>query len=173
MINDGLMQMMKLKVLTGLIVVSTVATTSHAESKPLANKKDLVGCYERISFSPAVARQMNPIEYWHEPYQWFCFKKDGALSSLMLPYYQRQTSQSLARTFKRTPSNIRYDFLAKGMMQVQDINTQEMTYWQMTVLDENMTTSDGTLVPKNTVIMALINPKNDTIIYWRYLKKLK
>lgn len=168
--------MSRLKAVMRVVAVSivmSVTMTTHAEPKPVATKKDLVGCYERIYFSPEVAQQMNPIEYWSQPYQWFCFKKDGTLDSVMLPYYQRQTARSLERSFKRTPANAEYDVITKGMIQTKDIHTQELSYWQVTLLDKAMTTSDGTFIPKNTLLMALINPANDTIIYWRYLKKLK
>lgn len=154
-----------------MLALGLVSLTAHAELIPLKHKSQLTGCYERINFSPELAKQMNPVEYWAQPYQWFCFKKDGTLFHVMSSHYQKQT----ARTLKNTPdlSVLRYDLLGRGMIKIEGANAEQETYWQVLLLDKSTVASDGTTMPKNTLMMGMINPQRGTVVYWRYLKKLK
>lgn len=145
------------------------AITTHAEPIPLMNKKQLTGCYERINFSAEFAKQMNPTEYWLQPYQWFCFKRDGKFFNVMSSHYQRHTVRSLGDL---DLSQSRYDFLSKGMIKIEGEDMMDDSYWQISSLRQNITMADGTILPKNTLVMGLVDPRRGTVVYWRYLKKL-
>lgn len=150
-----------------------VATTAHAEPKSVAHQKELVGCYERINFSPAFAKQVNLTEYWTQPYQWFCFEQDGTFSSAMSTQYEQKTTKSLQQTFSVLPKVFRHEIVKEGIVKTADDKGLEVLYWQATLMDKDITTPDGTLVPKGALVMGLINPQTGDIMYWRYLKKLK
>ncbi|MDO4895778.1 MAG: hypothetical protein Q3971_00330 [Moraxella sp.] len=156
-----------------IIAMMSMATVAYAEPKPVTDKNELVGCYERINFSPTFAKQMNPQEYWVQPYQWFCFDQDGTFSSAMSTQYDQKTTQSLQRTFKVLPKTFRYEFIQKGIVKTADDKGLETLYWQTTFLDKDITAPDGTLVSKGVLIMGLIHPETGEMMYWRYLKKLK
>lgn len=150
-----------------------VATTAHAEPKSLTKKSELVGCYERINFSPEFAKQVNPTEYWTQPYQWFCFEQDGTFSSVMSTQYEQKTTQSLRHTFSVLPKVFHYEIVKEGIVKTADDKGLEVLYWQTTLMDKNITTPDGTIVPKGALVMGVINPQTGELMYWRYLKKLK
>ena len=69
----------------------------------------------------------------------------------------------------------RYDYVTSGVIKTETVPGQpvQKLYWQVTFMDKNITTPDGTLVGKNTVVMGLIDPETDKVVYWRYLNKLK
>lgn len=160
---------------TGLCGLAMLATTVQAEPKPISNKKELVGCYERINFSPEFTKMMNPVEYWDQPYQWFCFEADGKFTSMMSTHHSKTTAKDLRKTLNTLPPVFKYDYVTKGVIKTEALpgNPPQNLYWQVTFLDKDITIPDGTFVPKNTVVMGLINPETDKVIYWRYLNKLK
>ena len=167
---------MKFKSLFGLALSGfLMTTTAHADPKPVSSAKELVGCYERINFSPEFTKLMNPKEYWPEPYQWFCFDSDGKFSSMMSTQHSEQTAAQLRQTLNRLPQVFRYDYVTSGVINTETVPGQpvQKLYWQVTFMDKNITTPDGTLVGKNTVVMGLIDPETDKVVYWRYLNKLK
>lgn len=156
-----------------MLALGLASLTAHAEPIPLKHKSQLTGCYERINFSPELTKQMNPTEYWAQPYQWFCFKKDGTFFQVMSLHYQRYTERNLWRLLKMPMPTHRYDFLSRGVVKIEGANVEQETYWQVSLLDKNTVASDGTIMPKNTLMMGMVNPQRGTVVYWRYLKKLK
>lgn len=150
-----------------------VSTAVYAEPKPLTNKKELVGCYERINFSAELSKLMNEIGYIESPYEWFCFDKNSKFSSMGSTAYEAQTTKGLSKTLDSLPQVFKYDYVTKGVAKIEAVNGQQTLYWQVTFLDKDITTPDGTFIAKNTLIMGLINPETDKVVYWRYLKKLK
>lgn len=154
-----------------MLALGLASLTAHAEPIPLKHKSQLTGCYERINFSPELTKQMNPTEYWTQPYQWFCFKKNGEFFGMMSSHYQKYGVRALQRA-KSSPKS-RYDLLSRSMIKIEGVDTQEESYWQVSLLDTEVIATDGTIMPKNTVMMGLIDPQRGTVVYWRYLKKLK
>lgn len=148
-------------------------TTSYAEPKPLTHKKELFGCYERINFSTELSKKMNEIGYPESAYEWFCFDKHGKFSSMGSTAHETQTSKGLTKILDSLPQVFKYDYVTKGVAKIEALSGEQTLYWQVTFLDKDITTPDGTFVPKNTLIMGLIHPETDKIVYWRYLKKLK
>lgn len=165
----GFMNHFKKTINMGVIMSIFGVMSAYAEPTPLMNKKQLVGCYERINFSPEFTKQINPVEYWQQPYQWFCFKRDGTFVSVMSSHYQKHTNRSLTRS---EPPLSRYDFLSKGVIKIEGESMTDESYWQISSLNQGMTTSDGTVIPKNALLMGLVDPKRGTIVYWRYLQKI-
>lgn len=159
----------------GLCGLLMLATSVQAEPKPITNKKELVGCYERINFSPEFSKVVNKVEYWDQPYQWFCFEADGKFSMMMSTHYSKITTKELRKTLNSLPQVFKYDYITKGVIKTEAVPGQpeQTLFWQVTFLDKDITTPDGTFVPKNTTIMGLINPNDDKVVYWRYLTKLK
>ena len=97
--------MKKLNVLFALFALSLGA---KADNLPVQSMKDIEGCWERIVFSEPVKKQMNPVEPWPAPYQWFCFEADGTYSSVMSTQPIKTSATELRQAFKALPKSFRY-----------------------------------------------------------------
>lgn len=77
----------KLTKLLAALGLSLCVVSAFAEPKALTEASEMHGCWERINFSPEFSKQVNPTEYWAQPYQWFCFETDGKTTSMMSSEY--------------------------------------------------------------------------------------
>lgn len=142
-----------------------------AASKP-TTAQELVGCYERINFTPAMMQEMNKTEYWPQPYQYFCFLPDGTFASMMSDKPRRGSAESLRKTLEVLPQVFTYGFQS-GFIVIQSVDGRESTVWDAMILLEDSNTVDGTPTPKGTLVMGMLAPDASGIEYWRYLKPLR
>ena len=161
--------MKKLNVLFALFALSLGA---KADNLPVQSMKDIEGCWERIVFSEPVKKQMNPVEPWPAPYQWFCFEADGTYSSVMSTQPIKTSATELRQAFKALPKSFRYTVEPNGFIKTEALNGQETYYWASAFLGQDVNFDNKTL-RKGTLIMSIPSEDGSTGIYWRYLNRVK
>lgn len=161
-----------MKKLPLFLALLAIPYSAHADNTPLKSAKDIEGCWERVVFSEAVKKQMNPVDPWPAPYQWFCFDADGTYSSLMSTNPSKISAAELRSMFKTLPQTFRYAVLPKGFVKTEAINGQETYYWASGFLGQD-TYFDNQIIRKGTLIMSVPSQDGKTGIYWRYLTRVQ
>jgi hypothetical protein len=147
------------------------ALATSATNTPVADKQDIIGCWERIKFSEAANKHLNEVEPWPLPYQWFCFEPDGTLYSLMTSNYSKHTSASLREAFIAIPKDVMYTLPQKGILITDQKSTQQKLVWAAYFTGKK-TEFDGKVLEKGTLFMALFSEKKKKNVYVRYLKRV-
>lgn len=165
---------MTLKAVVSAVVLATLPMVVQAgENRPVTSAKQIVGCYERINFSPELMKQLNPVEPWIAPYQWFCFEPNGKLSSMMSSEYEKHTAKELRSVLGTMPTPFTYQYVGNNSIRISDDAGYERYDWFSYFYTEDKAAPDGTVVKKGTLVMAVPDPSGKKVIYWRYLKPLK
>lgn len=147
-------------------------TIASAQNIPVERAEEITGCWELISFSDEVKKQINEIEPWPAKYQWFCFESDGTLNTLGSSEPSKQTSETLREAFNTLPKDITYSVLQSGIIKTEQKSVQQTLFWGAFFMGKPVL-FDGKIFEKGTLIMSIFNPVKRKNIYYRYLKKVE
>jgi len=142
-----------------------------AQNAPVERADDIIGCYEKINFSEEAQKQINDIEPWPMPYQWFCFESDGTLYTMGSNRYEKHSSKSLREIFKVLPKDITYTIIQPGIIKTEQKSVNQTLIWGGNFMGAAVL-FDQTVFEKGTFFMSIFSPKKQKNIYYRYLKKL-
>ena len=161
------------KLMLSATIFVALPVAAADKERLVTSAKDVVGCYERINFSPALMSQMNPVEPWKSPYQWFCFEPNGKFMWTGSSEYRQYTARELRNTLNKMPSPFHYQYIGNNTIRIGDDAGREVYDWISYFYTENRTAPDGTKTDKGTLVMAVFDADKGQAVYWRYLKKLK
>ena len=142
-----------------------------AQNVPVVRADEIIGCYELIGFSKDARKEINEIDPWPIPYQWFCFEPDGTLYTMGSTKYEKLTSKSLHEIFKELPKDITYTILQPGIIKTEQKSVNQNLIWGGNFMG-NTVLFDQTVFEKGTFIMSIFSQEKQKNIYYRYLKKL-
>lgn len=154
------------------LISLSFATNVQAQNTPVANAREIVGCWERIDFSDDAKRRMNEIEPWPIRYQWFCFEPDGTFSTYGASSPAKLTAAQLRDLLKPLPKAFSYSVLPQSIIKTEALSGQETLYWAAAFLGTSRA-FDQKVIDKGTLIMSLFDQRKNRPVYWRYLKRIQ
>ena len=154
-----------------LLALLSSAASAQAQNTPVANAKEITGCWERIDFSDDAKKMMNEIEPWPIRYQWFCFEADGTLLTYMSSKPSSMTSTQLREMFKPLPKTFTYTVLPQSIIKTEALSGKETLHWASAFLSTTRA-FDQKVIEKGTLILSLFDQKKNKPVYWRYLKRV-
>ncbi len=154
------------------ILGSLVASASLAQPGQFATKKDVVGYWEMIPI-PA-AKEINQVDPWPMPYQWFAFYEDGTLATMGLSEYEPQTAKSLEEVFIILKgSRFAWEFEPSGFLMVTSPTISGyQEAWGVNVITEE--TKLGSMeVKPGDLLMTLAGGEDGGPLYFRHLRRVQ
>jgi hypothetical protein len=145
---------------------------SHAAENSPVKLEDVVGCWERITFSDAAQREMNLVEPWPAKYQWYCFSADGTLQSMSSSTPKEVSDDTLRSTLAAMPKDISFRIPEEGIIITDQPSADQRLAWGASLSTEDIL-FDGVVVSKGTLIMSLYSDKENKNVYYRYLKRVE
>jgi hypothetical protein len=163
-----------MRVLLSILLLNTAAFAENGV-RYISSENDLLGCWERITFPPAIMAQFNKIEPWPEPYQWYCFYEGGVLRSVRSSVpIEVGTGEELAETLNSGRSVISYTVEPKGQVTTHHLDANETFQWTVSVGENGIPKeSYGTEVPAGSIVMMMnVVDKDKKMVYVRFLKRV-
>lgn len=145
---------------------SKAADTKQPPGGP-PTREQLLGYWKMIEWPNPDVQKVNP---WPLPYQWFAFKENGQLLSMMNSDDSNFSKEELVEIFALLPKNS-LTFELKGQFLTvsnSEINGYE-ELWGVNIFDRDM----KELVKKGDLVMSLADQQTGEPIYYRLLRKVE
>ena len=142
-------------------------SSSNSDAGGPPTKQQLIGFWKMVEFPK---KEMNQVDPWPLPYQWFAFYEDGKVYSMMTSQDNNYTAEDLNDIFTILPSSQTPNYNLQGQFLTIDNpgikNYQEL--WGVNLFAKDI---EG-LAKKGDLIMTLDDGKGN-VIYYRLLRKVK
>ena len=130
-------------------------------------RAQLIGSWKLIEWPNPDVQKVNP---WPMPYQWFAFYEDGRFLSMMNSNDDDYTKKELDLIFSALPSNSPKFELKGQFMTVENPEIEGyFELWGMNIFTRDM----KQVVKKGDLVMSLADPETLEPIYFRLLRKVK
>ncbi len=130
-------------------------------------KQQLIGFWKMVEFPK---KEMNHVNPWPLPYQWFAFYEDGKVYSMMASQDANYTAEDLDELFKTLPNNQVPNYNLKGQFLTID-NPGIKNYKELWGV--NLFAKDIEGFAKNGDLIMTLDDGNGNVIYYRLLRKVK
>lgn len=175
---------MKKRVLVGFLAVflSVLAMFASVNAAPesgdgdsskfrLAGRSEVVGYWKMVQMTETTRQQINKVDPWPQPSQWFVFYDDGRYNSAQADERGAQiTVKDLDMSFATGPSQ-QFEFLeSHGIYRIRHPEGISQ-YWVIVICDKAFYMIDSRIEPGD-LVMALLN-KNGEKIYYRQLRRME
>ena len=130
--------------------------------------EQLIGTWKMIKWPKSEMNKVNP---WPLPYQWFYFDENRKVYSMMNSSDDELTSKELIEVFDILPKDGTPNFELSGQYVTID-NPENKEYQELWGV--NLFMKDVGFVKKGDIVMTLDDGnRNGTVIYYRLLRKVK
>ncbi len=131
------------------------------------SKGELIGYWKMVEWPNPDVQKINP---WPLPYQWFAFYKDGKVMSMMQTEDLDVSSKDLELVFSSLPTKNTPFYELKG--QFLTIKNPEIKGY-VELWGVNIFTRDMGSVKAGDLVMSLANHKTGEPVYYRLLRKVE
>lgn len=162
---------MKQRVLVFVLGV-VVASASLGQPGQFATKQDVIGYWEMIPIPDA--EEINKVDPWPMPYQWFSFYEDGTLATMGSSEHESKTTEDLESVFTiLEDSRFTWEFEPGGFLVVTspDISGYQEA-WGVNVITEERSLGPMEVKPGD-LLMTLAGGEDGGPIYFRHLRRVK
>ena len=134
-----------------------------------ATAQELVGYWKMIPIPNLAVNKVNP---WPKPYQWFEFRKDGKVSSMMSSENKEYSANELHTIFKVFPKSKIPNYKVEGSF-VKIDNPDVKNYLE--IWGTNIFAKDIEGIAKKGDLMMTLDDGTQTgnVIYYRLLRRVK
>lgn len=166
-------QIKKILFLFSILLISFSAISQEKNNKSSAGGpatvEELVGFWKMIPLSNPNVNKVNP---WPQPYQWFEFTKDGKISSMMSSENKEYSIQELHAAFKVFPKNKVPNYKMYGAFVTID-NAEIKNYLE--IWGTNIFAKDIEGIAKKGDLMMTLDDGTQTgkVVYYRLLRRIK
>ena len=137
-----------------------------------AGRSEVVGYWKMVQMTEATRRQINKMDPWPQPYQWFVFYDDGRYNSaLALKGGSQMTAAELENNFSTGPNQSRFEFIENSEIYRITQPGEIPQYWVIAICDKALYLRDSRF-EAGDLLMALIN-KNGEQVYYRQLRRMQ
>lgn len=148
-----------------------------AQNKPIyiSGSQDMVGCWERIVLNDASMKELNKMEPWPQPYQWYLFYEDGSLITMEASVEMKiGTCKEMMAKLSDKKITQNYKWLgAPGRVLTTHKDADQNIPWIVSVIDQQIDKKIyGVPIPAGSLVMMIYNPEKQEVIYTRFLKKI-
>jgi hypothetical protein len=151
----------------------------------LAGKSEVVGYWKMVQMTDATRQQINKVDPWPLPHQWFVFYDDGRYNSMQQEVIAKQpelaakdeqmTVKELDMHFATGPSQ-QYELLeSHGIYRIRHPEGLSQ-FWVIWICDKEFYIKDSR-VEAGDLLMALLSQnvesKNVSKVYYRQLRRME
>lgn len=155
-----------------LLMLPSTEGLAEALTAYVQKTDELLGCWQRITFSEEVMAEQNAIEPWPQPYQWYCFFADGFLRSIDASFEMEVgSSEELQATLSDMRGVTTYQLGVSGQLLTHHKDADQKVLWiaKILLVPRNI---GGKELPPGTLLMTIRDPKSPGLLYMRFLRKL-
>lgn len=149
-----------------------VGSATLAEPGRFATRGELIGYWEMIPIPNA--EEINQVDPWPTPYQWFAYYEDGTLATMGSTGYESKTSEELEEIFAiLRESRFAWEFDQSGFLMVTSPNMpgyQEAWGVNMITVETKLGTID---VKPGDLLMTLAGGEDGGPMYFRHLRRVQ
>ena len=156
--------MNKIFVIIALLLFSSNLVASEFGGVP--NPKEILGFWKMVPLNKPEINRINP---WPQPYQWFAFYDDGSFVSMAKTEGQTLTAKDLKKLFSPVKLNSpRYSWKNNYLIVEYKNMPGKYEIWGI-----NIFRKDSRISKKGDIIMSLADGKTMKPIYFRHLTPIK
>lgn len=142
-------------------------SSSNSDAGGPPTKQQLIGFWKMVEFPKKELNQVNP---WPLPYQWFAFYEDGKVYSMMTSQGSNYTAEDLDEIFKTLPNSKTPNYKLQGQFVTID-NPEIKNYQELWGVNLFAKDIEG-LAKKGDLIMTLDDGKGN-VVYYRLLRRVE
>ncbi len=159
-------------ILSLIFLVAGIIGCSRPSNKELgrfAKKEEIIGFWKLEQLPPNV-KNINKIDPWPLPHQWFGIYEDGKMYSYMTTKEENLSANQLDEIFQILPSSLVYTFKDGGFFVRNPDIKSYLEMWGVNYIFNDGKISGKIPVSAGDIIMTLQGPKEQGIVYYRHLK---
>ncbi len=161
------------------IIIALLLSIQFAYSidTDIENSDELSGCWERIIYPENVMARMSTKDFYHpelQKYQWYCFFDDNVFRVVTSNKKEVYKTNQIKEMFKSMPAPMTWKWVSKGIVNVEHKDDPNINaHWLLRHISKDSYVFGDTLIPNNSLFMAIPTPDLKGFVTVRILRKTK